>query len=154
MILSLNMMHVDKNVCDSVIKTLLNIQDNINDSKNACLDMVDMNIRQELTSKEITYFPLACHTLSRKERKKNCECLHGIKVSQGYSSNVKKRLSVKDHKLIGLKSHDCHDLMQQLLSMTICGILSKNIRKNIIRLYLFFNVIGNKVIDPKIKMKL
>ncbi|XP_058733673.1 uncharacterized protein LOC131605318 [Vicia villosa] len=96
-----------------------------------------------------TYMPLACHTLSKKKKKIFCEYLQGIKFSQGYSSNMKKLVSMKDIKLIGLKSHDFHVLMQQPLLMAIRGILPKNVRVTIIRLCLFFNAICNKVIDFK-----
>jgi len=51
-------------------------------------------------------------------------------------------------KLMGLKSHDCHVLMQDLLLVPIRGILPKNVRQVITRLCLFFNVICRKVIGP------
>jgi len=56
---------------------------------------------------------------------------------------------MEDLKLMGLKYHDCHVLMQDLLSVAIRGILPKNVRQVITRLCLFFNAICMKVIDPK-----
>lgn len=56
---------------------------------------------------------------------------------------------MKDLKLIFLRSHDFHVLMQQLLPVDICGILPKNVRVNITILCLLFNVICNKVFDLK-----
>ena len=35
------------------------------------------------------YLPLACYTLCKVEKRAFCECLHGIKVPSGYSSNMK-----------------------------------------------------------------
>jgi len=55
---------------------------------------------------------------------------------------------MEDLKLMGLKSHDCHVLMQDLLLVAIREILSKNVRQVITRLCLFFNAICKKVIDP------
>jgi len=49
---------------------------------------------------------------------------------------------------MGLKSHDCHVLMQDLLLVAICGILPKNVGQVITHLCLFFNAICRKVIDP------
>nr|XP_004512662.1 uncharacterized protein LOC101489810 [Cicer arietinum] len=148
----LDVMHVEKNVCDSVIGTLLNIQGKTNDGLNSRLDMVDMGIRQQLapqsTGKQ-TYLPPACHTLSKKEKRCFCECLRGIKVPHGYSSNVKSLVSMKDLKLVGLKSHDCHILMQQLLPVALRGILPKKVREVLTKLCLFFNSICSKVIDPQ-----
>ena len=71
-----------------------------------------------------------------------------MKVPQGHSSNVKSLLSMQDLKLIGLKSHDSHILMQQLLPLAICGILPKNVKHTITRLCSFFSSICCKFIDP------
>jgi len=71
-----------------------------------------------------------------------------MKVPQGYSSNIKSLVSMKDLKLVALKSHDCHVLMQQLLPVAIRGILPKNVRQVITRLCIFFNSICQKVIEP------
>ena len=55
---------------------------------------------------------------------------------------------MEDLKLMGLKSHDCHVLMQDLLLVAIRGILPKNVREVITRVCLFFNAICRKAIDP------
>ena len=55
---------------------------------------------------------------------------------------------MQDLKLVGLKSHDCHILMQQLLPVAIRGILPKNVRQTITHLCAFFSSICSKVIDP------
>ncbi|XP_050909534.1 uncharacterized protein LOC127123352 [Lathyrus oleraceus] len=70
----LYVMYVEKNACDRMIGTLTNIKGKTKDTKKSREDMVVMDIRQELTLKEvgnITYLPLACHTLSKKEKKRN-----------------------------------------------------------------------------------
>lgn len=146
-----DVMHVEKNVCDSLIGTLLNIKGKTKDGINARLDMVDLQMREELQPYDVgkrTYLPPAAYTMSKQERTIFCQCLHGIKVPQGYSSNIKSLVSMQDLKLVGLKSHDCHVLMQQFLPIAICGILPKKLRLVIIRLCQFFNAICSKVIDP------
>ena len=57
-------------------------------------------------------------------------------------------MSINDLKLVGLKSHDCHVLMQQLLPLAIRGILPDKVRVAITRLCFVFNAICSKVIDP------
>ena len=57
-------------------------------------------------------------------------------------------MQLKDLKLLGLKSHDCHVLMQQLLAVTIRDILPNKVRLAITRLCFFFHAICSKVIDP------
>jgi len=55
---------------------------------------------------------------------------------------------MQDLKLVGLKSHDCHILMQKLLHVAIRGILPKNVKQTITHLCAFFSSICSKVIDP------
>ena len=57
-------------------------------------------------------------------------------------------MSVKDLKLVGLKSHDCHVLIQQLLPFVIQGIFPDKVWVVITRLCFVFNAICSKVIDP------
>jgi len=67
----IDVMHVEKNVCDSVIRTLLNIQGKTKDVLNTRQDLAEMGIRSQLhprfDGKKI-YLPPACHTLSKKEK--------------------------------------------------------------------------------------
>ena len=75
-------MHVEKNVYDSVIGTLLNIQGKTKDGFNTRRDLVDIGIRAQLHPRfdgKIIYLPPACHTLSRKEKMSFSQCLHRVK---------------------------------------------------------------------------
>jgi len=53
--------------------------------------------------------------------------LHGVKVPSGYSTNIKRLVSMKDLKLIGMKSHDYHVMMTQILPIAIRNILPLNV---------------------------
>jgi len=146
-------MHVEKNVCDSIIGTLLNIKGKTNDNINSRKYLVEMGLRLELqleAHSKRTYLPPSCHTLSRLEKRSFCDSLHGMKVPLGQSSNIGSPVSMEDLKLVGLKSHDCHVLIQQLLPMAIRGILPKIVRHVITRLCMLFNSICQKVIEPTI----
>ena len=71
-------MHIEKNVCESIIGTLLNIPGKTNDELNAQLDQVEMGLRSELFPKvdlKRTYLPPACYSLSRNEKKLVCQTL-------------------------------------------------------------------------------
>ncbi|XP_031127665.1 uncharacterized protein LOC116029765 [Ipomoea triloba] len=147
---SIDVMHVEENVCDSLVGTLLDIKGKTKDGLNTRLDLIEMGIRPSLAPRsgdKKTYLPPAAHTLSRKERISFCECLRGVKVPQWYSSNISRLVNIQDLKLVGLKSHDCHALMQQLLPVAVRGILPKKLRYTVIRLCFFFNAICAKVID-------
>jgi len=87
--------------------------------------------------------------MSTAEKRSFCQCLWSVKVPQGYSSNIKSLVALNNMKLVGLKSHDCHVLMQQLLAVAIRRILPDKVRVLITRLCFLFNDICSKVIDPR-----
>ncbi|XP_021751225.1 uncharacterized protein LOC110716882 [Chenopodium quinoa] len=74
---------------------------------------------------EKVYLPHACYILSKEEKRKFCACLYDIKVPSGFSSNMKRFVSLNgEMKLTSMKSHDCHMMMQVFLQIVIRGIRS------------------------------
>ncbi|GKB24131.1 putative reverse transcriptase domain-containing protein [Tanacetum coccineum] len=109
-------MHVEKNVCESLVRTLLNVPGKTKDGMNARLDLAELGIKPELFARQEedkTTLPPAGYTLTNAEKDIFCETLSNIRVPQGYCSNFSSLVSLKDRKLIGLKSHDYHMLMQE-----------------------------------------
>nr|CAD39700.3 OSJNBb0115I21.8 [Oryza sativa Japonica Group] len=150
----IDLMHVEKTVCESLVGLMLNIPGKTKDGLNARLDLQDMNIRSELqpirnAETGRVYLPPACHTLSKDEKIAMLSCLKDIKVPSGYSARISKYVKLDDLKLVGMKSHDCHVLITQILPVAIRGILPPKVRHTIKRLCAFFNAIGQKVIDPE-----
>ena len=86
-------------------------------------------------------------TLSRKEKKIVLQTLAYLKVPKGYCSNFRNLVSMEELKLRGLKSHDYHALMQQLLLVAIRFMLPKHVRHAITRLCFLFNTLCAKVAD-------
>ena len=76
----INVMHMEKNVCDSVIRMLLNIQGKTKDGLNTRQDLAEMGIWSQLhprsDGKKI-YLPPTCHTLSKEDKISFCQCLLG-----------------------------------------------------------------------------
>ncbi|XP_074291284.1 uncharacterized protein LOC141618061 [Silene latifolia] len=155
----LDMMHIEKNVCDALLGTLLNFTGKSKDGLKVRKDLMEMKIRTNLwpVEKNIQtkgkspsfYLPPACYTLSKVEKRLFCECLYGIKVPTGYSYNIKRLASKTDFKLGAMKSHDSHVMMQLFLPIATRGILPKHVRKAITKLCSFFNIICSKVVDPE-----
>ena len=89
---NLDVMHIEKNVCDSLIGTLLNIPGKTKDGIKARQDFQALGIRDELTPKpdgRRIYLPPAAYTLTKDEKMEICKCLFNIKVPEGYSSNIR-----------------------------------------------------------------
>ncbi|XP_076890042.1 uncharacterized protein LOC143541002 [Bidens hawaiensis] len=144
----LDVMHIEKNVCDNLLGLLLNLPGKTKDGLKVRQDMVKMGIREELhlvpTTKGFFLPPM-----SNDEKKKFCKCLQDIKVPSSYSANIKRLVSLKDRKLLGMKSHDCHVLITHMIPVAIRGLLPDNIRHTITKLCLFFNTIHSKIVDPE-----
>ncbi|XP_020080549.1 uncharacterized protein LOC109704193 [Ananas comosus] len=128
---NLDVMHIEKNVFENVYGTLANIEGKSKDNLSARLDLQDLNIRAELhpenRGSNRLYLPPACYALSRDEKKIFYTFLKSIKVPDGYAGNISRSVNVTKGKMFGLKSHDCHILMQQLLPISLRGLLSKNV---------------------------
>ncbi|KAI5338983.1 hypothetical protein L3X38_018255 [Prunus dulcis] len=128
---ALDVMHIEKNVCDSIIGTLLEIPGKNKDGIAARLDLLNMGVKTDLQpeyGERRTRLPPGPWNLSKAEKREVCNSFYGMKVPEGYSSNIKNLVSLQDSRLLGLKSHDCHTLMQQLLPVAIRSVLEKRAR--------------------------
>ena len=92
-------------------------------------------------------FSPAFYNLKKVEKRRICESLTNIKVPDDYSSNIRNLVSIKDLRLISLKSYDCHTLIQQLLPIALWRIDQKHVRFVITKLCLVFNAICVKTVD-------
>ena len=63
--------------------------------------------------------PHACYTLTLEERREFCKFLKSVKFPDGYAANISRNVNISDGKISGLKSHDCHVLLQRLLLVGI-----------------------------------
>ncbi|GAA0161569.1 hypothetical protein LIER_17852 [Lithospermum erythrorhizon] len=153
-----DLMHDEKNVGASLLHTLLGDTLKSKDGYNTQMDMVDMGIRKELapvqTTEKIIYLPLASHTLSKKEKNVLLKTLQSVKVlkgSKGLLKNVllKTLVSLSGLKLMNLKSHDYHVIIENFLPIAIRTILPKKVGTTITNLCWFFKAISSKVINPR-----
>jgi hypothetical protein len=136
-------MHVKKNVCESLLGTLLNMDGKTRDHGHARADIKKMGIRPELwldDSVKGMELPTSCITLSK----------HGKKVPSDYSTNISRLISFLDLKVApGVKSHDYHVLLTQMVAVGIQNILPAIVREPIMNLCFFFNAIGQKVLSEE-----
>lgn len=146
---NLDVMHVEKNVASSIVSTLLHCGKS-KDGLNARKDLEVLGIRKELHPQikgKRTYLPAAPWSLSKTEKQVFCKRLADFKGPDGYCSNISRGVSMEDCKISGLKSHDYHVLMQQLLPVALRGLLPNGPRIGILRLCAFYNKLCQRVID-------
>ena len=124
-------------------------KDNLNSRK----DLKVMGIKKKLHPKQDgsskSKSDGAPYVLPKAEKKIFCKRLAKLRLPDGYCSNLANGISLQDNKIFGLKSHDCHVLVQQILSVALKGLLPKGPRNVIFRLCAFFQQLCQKVIDKK-----
>ncbi|XP_019253852.1 PREDICTED: uncharacterized protein LOC109232540 [Nicotiana attenuata] len=147
---NLDVMHIEKNICDSLLGTLLDIPGKTKDHVNSRYDLQEMGIRKELQpikdNNGKVYLAKACFSMKTEEKKLFCSVLKNAKLPKGCASNISRCVQVDEMKISGYKSHDAHFIMHYLLQVAVRKVLPKNVSLALIRLGNFFRAICSKVI--------
>lgn len=69
-----------------------------------------------------------------EDRREFCKFLNLIKFPNGYATNISRNVNISDRKILGLKSRDCHVLLQRLLHISIQTHLNKDMYTAIVEL--------------------
>ena len=85
--------------------------------------------------------------LSKVEKAKFIKTIRNLKTPSNYVGQLSKRITV-DGDLRGLKSHDYHIMMQQILPLCVRTLLPKEVRATIIRISRIFQRLCAKSVDP------
>jgi hypothetical protein len=147
---SIDMIHIEKNVCENLVGTFLNMNGKTRDHGHARADVKKMGIRQELWLDDFVKgieLPTSCIALSKNEKMEFYGFLKNVKVPSGYSTNVSMLISLPELKIApSVKSYDYHVLLMQMIAIGIRNILPVNVREDIMNFCFFFNAIGQKVL--------
>jgi hypothetical protein len=97
-------MHIDKNICDNLLDTLLKLEWKTKDIVNARLDLTDMSIRPHLhyyQDGNMVKTPQAFYVLKPAQQSAFCKFLNGIKSLEGYVANLGRYIAPDGSKLQG-----------------------------------------------------
>ncbi|KAK1692699.1 hypothetical protein QYE76_009396 [Lolium multiflorum] len=167
---SLDVMHITKNVCESLLGTVLNMPERTKDGSKARHDLMALDIRKELHFAQVdqeteeeetdgrkrkrvakqreTPRP-SCFTLNPDELEQFFKCLLEVKFPLGYAGLIRRWLDPTKKIFSGMKSHDCHVMMMQILPVAIRGIMEPHVRATLTDLCNVFDVITRKSITVK-----
>lgn len=154
---NLDVMHIEKNICENILGTLLNIEGKTKDTVNSRKDLAMMKVKRDLHLQprgQSYVMPHACYTLTKKERVEFCNWVRNVKFPDGYASNISRCVKEKEGKITGMKSHDCHVFLQRLLPVAIRGYLSKDVRVAITELSLFFRDLCSRTLNIDVLRRL
>ncbi|GJS28378.1 putative reverse transcriptase domain, ribonuclease H-like domain, aspartic peptidase domain protein [Tanacetum coccineum] len=149
-------MHIEKNVLESILNTLL-MNDKSKDTAKARQDLKSLGIRSGLwlgqNKNGKCSKPQAAYSFTPADRKKFCQFIKGVKLPDGFGSNFKHKVTDNDTNITGLKSHDCHIMMQRLLPYGLQQYLPPDVAKPLIELCLFFKQICSQtlMVDDMLK---
>jgi len=141
-------MHCEKNFCENIMKTIWGLKDTLK----VRLDMAEAEIQLELHPIDggpggPWLLPQAPYVLSKEEKALFLKIICDLKTPRNYIGQLAKRIS-GDGELKGLKSHDYHVLMQQILPLCLHTMLTAEVRSAIIRICRVFTRLCAKSVDP------
>ncbi|WMV49463.1 hypothetical protein MTR67_042848 [Solanum verrucosum] len=122
---NLDVMHIEKKVCNNLIYTLLGLGKKSKDNVEARLYLKEMNIRPALWPQQRasgrTYLSPTYFTMSPKEKRLFYEVLENVKFPYSYASNI------SGHKEVGFQSH-CLLLFGQVNELDLISNISNDIK--------------------------
>ncbi|CAL2238214.1 unnamed protein product [Prunus armeniaca] len=146
---NLDVMHVEKNVFNTLLGTILDIKGKTKDTIKARLDLEIMGIRRGLWMNmdgDKARRDLAFFAMKPNDKKDFIQFVSSVKFPDGYASNIARCVNVDGGKFTGLKSHDCHVFMQRLLPVGIRHLLPEDVVKPIMLLSRFFSQLTAKTL--------
>ncbi|GAA0186188.1 hypothetical protein LIER_33476 [Lithospermum erythrorhizon] len=123
----------------------IEIKDNLNSRR----DLEHLGIRTPLHPKRNRngklILPPGPFSLGKAEKNLFCKVLKNLKALDRYGSNISRCVHENESTLLGLKSHDLHSLMQQILPVIVRKILPASVVKVLIEISNFFKQLCSKV---------
>ncbi|KAI5428694.1 hypothetical protein KIW84_033622 [Lathyrus oleraceus] len=105
---------------------LMDVKDKTKDNEKARQDIEIWCNRKELELKPQPngklLKPKANYNLTSQEAKAVCQWLKELRMLDGYASNLERCVDANTGKLNGMKSHDCHIFMEQLLPIVLTSL--------------------------------
>ena len=143
----LDVMHCEKNLAENILRTTFGEKD----SPSVRADMAARGIKPQLhlqpcgPNRDRFYMPDAPYVLSPTDKAKVLHILKQLRTPTNYVAALHTKIS--KGKLGGLKSHDYHVLMQQILPLCFRKISNKALAGDVIRLSRIFRRICAKKIN-------
>lgn len=149
----LDVMHCEKNLSDSLLRMLFGELD----TPFVRMDLENRRIRKHLWLRPIgetgrLYMPDAPYVLSPEDKQMFLDTLRGLKMPSKYCSNLYSKVS--QGKLKGLKSHDLHVMLQQILPLCLRGIGDSKVVGLIVRISRLFRKICAKTVDADMEAEM
>ena len=154
---NIDIMHVIKNVSESLTGTLFNIKGKTKDTWKSRQDLMDLGLKKSLHLQprgESFMIPMACYHLTKDEKHKILNLLMSLKFPDGLASNISRCVKEGELQMSRMKSHDFYVFIQRVLPLSIRGCLTKEVRLVLYELREFIRIICSRTMHLDILEKL
>ncbi|KAL0358359.1 UNVERIFIED_CONTAM: hypothetical protein Sangu_0685300 [Sesamum angustifolium] len=110
---------------DEVMDIKGKTKDNMNAQRN--LTIICNCLELELDERRPNVILNAVYTVGKKQKRRVCEWIRGLKFPVGYASNLTHCVDMTEIRMHSVKSHDCHIFMQKLIPIAFCEILLEHV---------------------------
>ncbi|XP_057246778.1 uncharacterized protein LOC130589521 [Beta vulgaris subsp. vulgaris] len=122
------------------------------DDKKAREALKERNIKSHLwlqshPNRVKEYMPPAAYNMCKEDKERFLKVLKKLRVPDGYGSNLQRCVNMKERRLINMKSHDNHILMQDLLPVALRASNATKVTDLLEELSYFFKKICSTAID-------
>jgi hypothetical protein len=121
-------MYIEKNMFENTFNTMMNVKgktkDNIKARMNIPLLCHHKNMDLVYNGSRVTK-PKANFSLDKNAQLLVYQWLKSLCFPNGYASNISRFMNLKDNRLYGMKSYNCHVFMQTLIPFAYQYLLPK-----------------------------
>ena len=96
-----------------------------------------MHLRPNEHDKNKLDMPTAWYIMSKEEKIAFCDFIRVVRFPDGYAAYLGNCISPDGCKLQGLKTHDCHILLQRILPAGLRGLMHEDIYEAVAELGIF-----------------
>ncbi|KAG7556996.1 Transposon En/Spm-like [Arabidopsis suecica] len=145
---NLDVMHIEKNVLDNIIYTVMNVKDKSKDTVRSRIDVSRFCDWPELHVDDQGKAPFPIWRLSAKAKKSLLEWVKSeVKFPDGYVADLASCADINAGKFSGMKSHDSHVCMERLLPFVFAELLPRNVHLALSGLGAFFRDLSTRSLE-------
>ncbi|KAL1226345.1 hypothetical protein V5N11_030517 [Cardamine amara subsp. amara] len=132
-------MHVEKNFFENIMNTVLNVKGKTKDNIKSRLDLADICDMAFLEVQPDGKYIFPPYGLQGDKKREFFDWIRDdVKFTDGYASNLRNCIDYGEGKFTGMKSHDCHVVMQRLLPFAFAQLLDPDVYQAIAGVGCFF----------------
>jgi len=155
----IDVMHTKKNVAEALWVTMMDIYDKSKDNVKARVDLAMLCDRpsQEMrppACRKNWSRPKADFVLAKKHRREVLEWIKMLLFPDGYAVNLRRGVNLNTLRVLGMKSHDYHIWIEQLLPVMVRGYVPDHIWVVLVELSYFFHQLCAKEVSRSVLLAL